>query len=68
MDTIFKDIASLGHAKSTIRTALMEERYYVKETTHRMGLSHHTRKVMSFELASAPDVVKQIAAVSNEDF
>jgi hypothetical protein len=68
MDTIFKDIASLGHAKSTIRTALMEERYYVKETTHRMGLSNHTRKVMSFELAHAPEVVKQIAAVSNEDF
>lgn len=68
MDTIFKDIASLGHAKSTIRTALMEERYYVKETTHRMGPANHIRKVMSFELADAPDVVKQIASVSNEDF
>ena len=68
MDTIFNDIAQLGHAKSTIRTAVTEEPYYEKESTRRMGLNNHTRKVMVFNLATAPDVVKQIAAVANSDF
>ncbi len=68
MDSIFKDIVQLGHAKSTIRTAVTEEPYYEKETTKRMGLHNHTRKVMAFRLIDAPDVVKQIAAVSNTDF
>lgn len=29
MDAIFKDIVHLGHAKSTIRTAVTEEPYYI---------------------------------------
>lgn len=67
MDTIFKDIANLGHAKSTIRTAVTEEPYYEKETTHRMGPANHVRKVMAFNIATAPEVVKHIAAVAAED-
>lgn len=68
MDTIFKDMQNLGHAKSTIRTAVMDEKYYDKETTHRMGPNNHIRKVLAFSIATAPDVLKQIASVSNTDF
>lgn len=68
MDSIYKDIAHLGHAKSTIRTAVSEEPYYETETTHRMGPANHVRKVMAFNLATAPDVLKSIAEVSNSDF
>lgn len=68
MDAIFKDIVHLGHAKSTIRTAVTEEPYYIGETTHRMGPANHVRKVMSFNLATAPEVLKQIASVSQVDF
>jgi DNA primase (bacterial type) len=67
MESIFRDMTHLGHAKSTIRTAVTDEKYFLRETTHRMGKANHVRKVLAFDINSAPDIVKQIAQVSNED-
>ena len=66
MDSIGKDIKHLGHARSTIRTAITEEPYYIGETTHRMGPANHVRKVLAFDLSKAPDVLTQIAQVSTD--
>jgi histidine ammonia-lyase len=62
-----REIAHLGHARSTIRTAITEEPYFTGETTHRMGAGNHQRRVLAFDLEAAPTVVKEIASVS-EDF
>lgn len=66
MDSIERDIQHLGHARSTIRTAVTEEAYYTGETTHRMGMGNHVRKVLGFDLKDAPEVLKQIADVSKD--
>jgi 5S rRNA maturation endonuclease (ribonuclease M5) len=67
IDAMEREIAHLGHARSTIRTAITEEPYFTGETTHRMGAGNHQRRVLAFDLEAAPTVVKEIASVS-EDF
>lgn len=66
IDAMGREIEHMGHARSTIRTAITEEPYYAGETTHRMGTNNHQRRVLSFDLANAPAVVKEIANVSQD--
>lgn len=68
MDILDRELAHLGHAKSTIRTAMLEEPYYEGSSTRRMGLASHQRRVLIFNLENAPEVVKQIATVSPDAF
>lgn len=66
MDALGREMAGLGHGRSTIRTAITEEAYFSGETSHRMGPANHQRRVLSFDLENAPDVVKEIASVSTD--
>jgi len=68
MDILDRELAHLGHAKSTIRTAMLEEAYYEGTATRRMGVANHQRRVLVFNLENAPEVVKQIAIVSPDGF
>lgn len=66
IDAMEREISHMGHAKSTIRTAIMEESYFCGETTHRMGTANHQRRVLSFKIEDAPTIIKEIAAVSQD--
>lgn len=66
INTMERELQHLGHARSTIRTAITEEPYYRGETTKRMGTANHSRKVLVFSLKDAPDVILQVAGASSD--